>query len=104
MEYRQNGAMAGRRIVVGASGEGDCDDDWAHTVAQQRRDAGDEVVLLGGGLDVEQLGSAVIDEDAAGVVVVGTEVEADRLRVWLDQHWSAHVGVTAVAGDPDGDE
>lgn len=84
--------MARRRIVVGGPG----DADRARTVAHERRDGGDEVVLLGGGHAIDELAKAAVAEDAAEVVVVGTEADADRLRIWLDEHGFTHVRVRHI--------
>lgn len=85
--------MARRRIVV----SGGDDPDLARTVAHERRDRGDEVVLLNGRLDVDQLGNTVIAEDAVEVVVVGSEDFADMLRVWLDEHGGKRVEVDCIS-------
>lgn len=80
--------MARRRIVVGGPGD-------AATVARQLRDGGEEVVLLGGDLDVAALGHAVIAEDATEVVV-GEAKLASQLHAWLNEHGSAQVTVRSV--------
>jgi methylmalonyl-CoA mutase cobalamin-binding subunit len=84
--------MARRRIVVGGPG----DADRARTVAHEHRDGGDEVVLLGGGHDIDELGNAVVAEDASEAVVIGTEADADRLRAWLDEHGATRVRVRTI--------
>ncbi len=63
-------------------------------VARARRDAGDEVVLLGGGLGVDQLGRAAVAEDAVEVVLVGDEADVERVRSWLDDHAATGVDVS----------
>jgi len=84
--------MARRRIVVGGPGDGD----RARAVAHERRDGGDEVVLLGGDHAVDELGRAVVAEDAVEVVVIGDDSDADRLRAWLDGHGASHVRVRTI--------
>jgi methylmalonyl-CoA mutase cobalamin-binding subunit len=84
--------MARRRIVIGGPG----DADHATTVAHERRDDGHEVVLLGGGHAVDELGNAAVAEDASEVVVIGTEADADRLRAWFDEHGVTHVRVRHI--------
>jgi len=84
--------MARRRVVVGGF-----DADRARDTARRLRDGGDEVVLLSADLDVNQLGRAVVAEDATEVVV-GSESEADRLHGWLNEHGAGHVTVRSVGG------
>lgn len=76
---------------------GGFDADRARDTARQLRDGGDEVVLLGADLDVDELGRAVVAEDATEVVV-GSESEADRLHGWLNEHGVGHVTVRPVSG------
>ena len=71
--------------------------DGARETARRLRDAGDEVVLLGADLDVEQLGRAVVAEDATEVVV-GSESEAERVHGWLNERGVGHVTVVAAGG------
>jgi methylmalonyl-CoA mutase cobalamin-binding subunit len=82
--------MARRRVVVGGF-----DADRARDTARQLRDRGDEVVLLGADLDADELGRAVVAEDATEAVV-GSESEADQLHAWLNEHGVAHVTVRPV--------
>jgi methylmalonyl-CoA mutase cobalamin-binding subunit len=84
--------MARRRIVVGGPG----DAHQAQTVAHEHRDGGDEVVLLGGGHAVDELGTAAVAEDATEVVVIGDDSDADRLRAWFDVHGVTHVRVRNI--------
>ena len=74
---------------------GGFDADRSRVVAQRLRDAGDEVVLLGADLDVDELGRAVIAEDATEVVVASRN-EADRLHRWLNERDVGHVTVRPV--------
>ena len=74
---------------------GGFDADRSRVVAQGLRDAGDEVVLLGADLDVDELGRAVIAEDATEVVVASRN-EADRLHRWLNERGVGHVTVRPV--------
>jgi len=82
--------MARRRVVVGGF-----DADRARDTARRLRDGGDEVVLLNADLDVEELGRAVVAEDATEVVV-GSESEAERLHEWLNERGVGHVTVRPV--------
>jgi len=82
--------MARRRVVVGGF-----DAERAHDTAQRLRDGGDEVVLLGADLDVDELGRSVVAEDATEVVV-GSQGEADRLHGWLNERGVGHVTVRPV--------
>jgi methylmalonyl-CoA mutase cobalamin-binding subunit len=82
--------MARRRIVVGGF-----DADRACDTARRLRDGGDEVVLLSADLDVDELGRAIVAEDATEVVV-GSEKEADRLHAWLNERGVGHVTVRPV--------
>jgi hypothetical protein len=84
--------MSRRRVVVGGF-----DVDRARDTARRLRDTGGEVVLLGADLDVNELGRAVIAEDATEVVV-GSESQADRLHGWLNEHGVDNVTVRPVGG------
>ena len=64
--------MARDRIVVGSFGD---DGDVRH-VARRLRDAGHEVVLVGGGQSPEQLLRTAVAEDASRIVVDGDHVDA----------------------------
>ena len=88
--WRHTEDMARRRVVVGGF-----DADLARDTARRMRDVGDEVVLLGADLDLDELGHAVIAEDATEVVV-GSESQADRLHGWLNERGVAHVTVRPV--------
>ena len=59
--------MTVERIVVGAEG----DDAAARTLARSLRDAGHEVVLVGGHQSAEQLARTAVAEDATRIVVDG---------------------------------
>jgi methylmalonyl-CoA mutase cobalamin-binding subunit len=74
---------------------GGFDADRARDTARQLRDGGDEVVLLGADLDVEEFGRAVVAEDATEVVV-GTEDQAEQLHRWLNEQRARHVTVRSV--------
>jgi hypothetical protein len=84
--------MSRRRVVVGGF-----DADRARDTARRLRDGGDEVVLLSADLDVNELGRAVVAEDATEVVV-GSESEADRLHGWLNEHGVENVTVRPAGG------
>ena len=89
---RHTVGMARRHVVVGGF-----DADRARDAARRLRDEGDEVVLLSADLDVDELGRAVVAEDATEVVV-GGESEADRLHAWLNERGVGHVTVRLVDG------
>ncbi len=76
---------------------GGFDADRARIAAKRLRDGGDEVVLLSADFDVDQVGRAVIAEDATDVVV-GNENEANRLHGWLNERGVGHVTVRPVDG------
>ena len=78
--------------MVGGPG----DAEHAQAVAHERRDGGDEVVLLGGGHAVDELGTAAVAEDATEVVVIGSDDDAELLRTWLDEHGHTHVRVRNI--------
>ena len=84
--------MVRRRVVVGGF-----DADRARDAARRLRDGGHEVVLLGANLDVDELGRAVVAEDATEVVV-GDESQADRLHGWLNERGVGHVTVRPAGG------
>lgn len=89
--------MTRRRIVVGAiSG-----DDKLYGVARALRDAGREVVLVGGGQSCEQLISAALAEDADELVVGGTQDEMARLEALRDVLGAEHIRITPAAGVTD---
>ena len=76
--WRHTVGMARRRVVVGGF-----DADRARDTARRLRDGGDEVVLLGADLDVDELGRAVVAEDATEAVV-GSD-ERGRALAWVAQ-------------------
>jgi methylmalonyl-CoA mutase cobalamin-binding subunit len=78
--------MTDRRVVVGSTATDDGAADRVAAEARRRRDAGQEVVLLGHGLDVEHLARAAVAEDATEVVVLGSADDADVLTAWLAEH------------------
>jgi methylmalonyl-CoA mutase C-terminal domain/subunit len=57
--------MAVERIIVGAVG----DDSAARSAARRLRDAGHEIVFVGGHQSPEHLGRTALAEDAARIVV-----------------------------------
>jgi hypothetical protein len=59
------------------------------------RRRGDEIVLLGDDVDVDELGRAIVAEDATEVVV-GSENEADRVHAWLNERGVGHVTVRTM--------
>jgi methylmalonyl-CoA mutase C-terminal domain/subunit len=69
--------MAADRIVVGAI----ADDSRARSAARTLRDAGHEVVFVGGGQTTEQLARTAVAEDAVRIVV---DADAGALRGLLE--------------------
>ena len=72
--------MAAERIVVGSVG----DDADARTLARRLRDAGHEIVFVGGSQSPEQLAAAAVAEDAVRVVVDAGSPALQQLREALD--------------------
>lgn len=88
--------MVRERIVVGATG----DDTRARVEARRLRDAGQEVVLVGGGQTPEHLLRAVVAEDATGLVVDTDAATVERIAsLCRDLGIDGDVAVTVV---PDG--
>ena len=81
--------MLKQRVVVGGSGDGD----EALAVARTLRDAGREVVLVGGGQSAEQLIRTVLAEDADELVVCG-DVNLEALESVREQLGAEHVRLT----------
>lgn len=67
--------MSAHRIVVGAVG----DDTTARTSARSLRDAGHEVVFVGGQQSPEQLARTAVAEDATTIVVDAEPAERDEV-------------------------
>lgn len=84
--------MAKRRVVVGATGDGD----EALEVARTLRDAGREVVLAGGGQSAEQLIRTALAEDADEVVLCGDD-DLAALESVREQLGAQQVRLTAAA-------
>ncbi len=84
--------MAKRRIIVGATGDGDA----ALRVARTLRDTGREVVLAGGGQSAEQLIRTALAEDADEVVVCG-DVDLTALESAREELDARHVRLTVAA-------
>ncbi|MET0819866.1 MAG: cobalamin-dependent protein [Aeromicrobium sp.] len=72
--------MAAERIVVGSTG----DDAGARTLARRLRDAGHEIVFVGGSQSPEQLAAAAVAEDAVRVAVDADSSALQRVRDALD--------------------
>jgi methylmalonyl-CoA mutase C-terminal domain/subunit len=68
--------MAQHRIVVGAI----VDDDAARLVARRLRDAGHEVVFVGGGQTPQHLARTAVAEDASRIVVDADTETIERIR------------------------
>lgn len=83
--------MPGLRIVVGATG----DDTAARTSARSLRDAGHEVVFVGGHQSPEQLARTAVAEDAASIVVDADASERDRVS-----QACADLGASEIVVDP----
>jgi methylmalonyl-CoA mutase C-terminal domain/subunit len=84
--------MAGGRIVVGAVGV----DDTVQTVAQALRDAGREVVYVGGNQSPEQLVRTALAEDAAEIVVAADPGEVARVKAVRRELGADDIVVTAA--------
>ena len=82
--------------MVGATGDGD----EALQVARTLRDAGREVVLVGGEQSPEQLISTALAEDADELVVCG-EVDLVALESVRARLGAEHVHLTPAAGVTD---
>ncbi|MCW2799328.1 MAG: hypothetical protein JWQ70_800 [Aeromicrobium sp.] len=88
--------MTNRRVVLGAIST----DEALPALARMLRDAGHEVVLVGGGQSAEQLIRTAIAEDAAEIIVPAGDVaavEAKRAELGVD-------GVTVGCDQPDAPE
>lgn len=83
--------MASERIVVGAA----ADDAAARTTARELRDAGHEVVFVGGHQTAEQLVRTAMAEDASRLVVDADEATTERIR-----RLCAELGAGDIAVDP----
>lgn len=68
--------MVSQRIVVGAAD----DDTAARTTARELRDAGFEVVFVGGSQTAEQLVRTALAEDASRIVVDADQATVERIR------------------------
>ncbi len=84
--------MSRQRIVVGATG----DDDRVFAVARTLRDAGREVVLLGGGQSAGQLISAALAEDADELVVCTDDAGMASIESVRAQLGAEHIRLTAA--------
>ncbi|MET0449633.1 MAG: hypothetical protein ABW004_14555 [Aeromicrobium sp.] len=81
--------MVSHRIVVGAAD----DDAEARTTARELRDAGHEVVFVGGGQTPEHLVRAALAEDASRLVVDADEATIERVRELCDELEAADISV-----------
>ncbi len=82
--------MARRRIVVGAIGDGE----GVLAAARALRDAGREVVLVGGGQSPEQLIRTAVAEDAVELVIDASEDEMARLEAVRAELGAEHLRLT----------
>jgi methylmalonyl-CoA mutase C-terminal domain/subunit len=73
--------MAADRIVVGSTG----DDADARSSARRLRDAGHEIVFVGGGQSPDQLAATAVAEDAVRVVVDAGEATLQQVRDALER-------------------
>jgi methylmalonyl-CoA mutase C-terminal domain/subunit len=69
--------MTNRRVVLGATG----DDESLPALARMLRDAGHEVVFIGGQQSAEQLVRTALAEDASELVVAGGDEDLARVDV-----------------------
>jgi methylmalonyl-CoA mutase C-terminal domain/subunit len=83
--------MVADRIVVGSTG----DDSDARTSARRLRDAGHEIVFVGGGQSPEQLAATAVAEDAARMVVDAGPPGLQQVRDALDA-----IGAGDIVVDP----
>lgn len=84
--------MSVERIVVGAIG----DDAAMRTVAREMRDAGHEVVFVGGHQTPEQLVRTAVAEDAARIIIDDPTTEAmDRVAAACAAHDADDIVVSA---------
>lgn len=84
--------MGRERVVVGAVD----DDVRARSAARRLRDAGREVVFVGGHQTVEQLARTAVAEDAAQIVVDAGPDDVRRLVEACDTHDAADIVVHSV--------
>lgn len=82
--------MAAERIVVGASGA----DDIARRAARQLRDAGSEVVFVGGQQTPAHLVRTAIAEDATRIVVDADQPTVQRIIALCAEWGAAGIAVT----------
>ncbi|MCW2840072.1 MAG: hypothetical protein JWR55_1555 [Aeromicrobium sp.] len=68
--------MPSERVVVGAAG----DDEVSRGTARTLRDAGHEVVFVGGHQTPEHLARTAVAEDATRIVLHADDETAERLR------------------------
>ena len=83
--------MASDRIVVGAT----ADDVRARTVARRLRDAGHEIVFVGGDQSPDQLARTAVAEDARRLVVDADAASLERVR-----EACAHFGAADIVVEP----
>lgn len=82
--------MVTERIVVGATG----DDGAVRTVARELRDAGHEVVFVGGQQSPAHLVRTAIAEDATRIVVDADQATVERIGA-LCEEWDTE-GIDVV--------
>jgi methylmalonyl-CoA mutase C-terminal domain/subunit len=84
--------MAADRIVVGSIG----DDARARSSARQLRDAGHEIVFVGGGQSPDQLAATAVAEDAVRVVVDAGTAALQQVRDALERLGAGDIAVGPV--------
>ena len=88
--------MVGQRVVLGSTGDGES----AGRVARRLRDAGQEVVYVGGDQTPEQLVRTLIAEDAATIMVDGDAETLARIAELCTELGAGDVVVMPL-GEPD---
>lgn len=93
---RDTGAVTSpRRVVIGTAAGSDEAVDALGRAARRSRDAGAEVIWLGGGIDVPTMVAVAVAEDADEVVIGPTD-ELAALRSGLDAAGAREVVVETL--------
>lgn len=86
-----------RRVVIGTAATADDAVDALARAARRSRDAGIEVVWLGGGVEAPAMAAVAVAEDA-DEVLLGPDDDAAAVRSALTERGSADVTVDVVTG------